>query len=266
MISEDKHIDFSPLLSSAQPITLDEMDSIKLMNRVDTKYVTSETMLLEILGRAFRAGYMVLETEGKRMNPYDSVYYDTDGLRMYRDHHNRRLVRQKVRTRVYLSSGSTFLEIKKKNNHGRTRKKRISIAPEAFTDFTGDPFGEYGSFLKSISGYSPDQLKPRLETFFRRITLVNPARTERLTIDTSVSFTNRDTGQERNLGPAVIIELKQDGRMPSEMKAILLSLRVKPVRVSKYCIGTVLTNPSAPDHRFKERIRTIEKTINQRII
>ena len=73
------------------------------------------------------------------------------------------------------------------------------------------------------------------------------------------------TGLDGNLADAVIIELKQDGRLPSPMREILASHRVMPYRISKYTIGTVLTDPGAKDNRFKEKVRYVEKTINKRI-
>lgn len=244
-------------------IRLDEMDSIRLMNRIDSKYLTNEQVLQRVLEMAADHGYRALEVEGSTISPYDSMYYDTDGLKMFQDHHNRRLVRQKVRTRVYAASGLTFLEIKRKNNKGRTSKKRMAIPQGDFMDFRGNP--EAAAFLTEKSAYTADILKPRMETLFRRITLVNKAKTERLTIDTSLRFVNHDTGLEADLGPAVIIELKQDGRAYSEMKNILLECRVKPVRISKYCIGTTLTNPGAKSNRFKPKRRIIEKTTGQQI-
>lgn len=250
-------------LASMQPITLGEMDSIKLMNRIDSKYCTRLDTLLEVLQDADRHGYRVLEVEGLRLSPYNSMYYDTDTLGMFLDHHNRRLVRQKVRTRVYVSSGQTFLEIKRKNNKGRTRKKRIEIPGADFADFRSNP--EADAFLTEISGYLPTDLKPRMETIFDRITLVNAAKTERLTIDTNLRFVNHDTGITSGLKSAVIIELKQDGRADSEMKGILLDHRVKPIRVSKYCIGTTITNPGVKSSRFKVKVRRIEKVINEKI-
>lgn len=252
-----------PVLAGMQPITLAEMDSIKLMNRIDSKYCTDLGTLLAVLREADAHGYRVLEAEGLRLCPYNSMYYDTDGLGMFTDHHNRRLVRQKVRTRVYVSSGTTFLEIKRKNNKGRTKKKRMEIPPAEFSDFRSDP--EAGRFLTEKSGYLPTDLKPRMETVFDRITLVNAAKTERLTIDTNLRFVNHDTHLVSGLGPAVIIELKQDGRADSEMKGILLDLRVKPIRVSKYCIGTTLTNAGAKSNRFKPKVRRIEKLIHETI-
>ena len=74
-----------------------------------------------------------------------------------------------------------------------------------------------------------------------------------------MSFTNPRTGCDASLPGTVIIELKQDGRHSSTMKGILLDLRIHPFKVSKYCIGTVLTTPGLYRGRFKEKIRRIEK-------
>lgn len=261
---ENKHISFAKPLEALSPITLAEMDGIKLMNRIDSKYLTDEATLLKILDRAADAGYMVLETEDMRISPYDSVYYDTAGLRMFYDHHNRRLVRQKVRTRSYVNSGDTYLEIKRKNNKGRTKKKRMGIPTAELMDFHADTAA--CTYLAEHSWFTAPELSPVLETLFHRITLVNPAMTERLTIDTLLRFKNFRTGKETSLQNAVIIELKQDGRAASQMKNILLDLRVKPVRVSKYCIALTLTDPGAKSGRFKPKVRLIEKTIGNKLI
>ena len=127
------------VLDTISPILLGEMDSVKLMNRIDTKYLTKVDTLVHVLEDAARHGYRALETEGTKVCPYDTLYYDTPGLQMFLDHHNRRLVRQKVRTRTYVDSGQTFLEIKRKNNHGRTKKKRTQIPPADFRDFSAEP-------------------------------------------------------------------------------------------------------------------------------
>ena len=259
------HIDFGthPALQEIPSIALEEMDSIKLMNRIDTKYVTNENMLVEILKEAQKKGYQALEISESKLSPYISMYYDTENLAMYRAHHNKKLVRQKIRTRKYENSNTVFLEIKKKNNKGRTKKKRIEVDASAFYDFRGNE--ECDNFISQTTGYLPTDIHPCLETIFRRITLVNAAKTERLTIDTSLRFVNVLNSTEKTLGSAVVIELKQDGRAKSEMKNILLDLRVKILRMSKYCIGTALTNPLAPNHRFKLKIRKIEKIINQKL-
>jgi hypothetical protein len=250
-------------LEEFAPITLEEMEGVKLLNRIDTKFLTNEATLGKVLADAAAAGYRALMAEGVRISPYNSVYFDTPDLRMFLDHHNRRLVRQKVRTRVYVNSGETYLEIKRKNNHGRTRKKRIGIEKYEMMEFAGNPAA--CAYLARHSWFTAGDIRPVLSTAFERITLVNPAQTERLTIDTKLHFRNFRTGRQASLEDAVIIELKQDGHAASQMKKILLDNRVKPVRISKYCIAETLTDPSVKSNRFKVKVRTIEKTINKKI-
>ena len=60
-------------------------------------------------------------------------------------------------------------------------------------------------------------------------------------------------------GRLVVIELKQDALAPSPMKQLLAQLRVKPFKLSKYCIGEALTNPLVKHNRFKAKIRAIGK-------
>lgn len=245
------------LLMAFEPMDLDRMDSIRLMNRIDTKYVTTSSVLDSILRKSLACGYMMFVSEGVRIHPYDSIYFDTSDLRMFMDHRNSRLVRQKVRTRIYSDSNLCFLEVKSKNNHSRTKKKRISISPEEFTDFRGD--NKCSDFLAKITGYRADSLSPSVETSFSRMTLVDKELSERITIDSDICFRNMRNGRTSGLGEAVIIELKRDGRKRSSMQDILLSLRVKPMRISKYCMGVALTDSQCRPGRFLEKIRACEK-------
>lgn len=235
------------------PITLAEMDAIRLMDRTDTKFVTSRAALEAFLEAAREGGYRALEIGGHQICRYDTVYYDTPGLDMYLDHHNRRLVRQKVRVRTYCDTGASFLEIKKKNNHGRTKKKRMQCAAD-------DVFGEgQSSFLLERSGYRPSDLRPALRTVFDRITLVNPGMTERLTIDMDLRFENLASGGSASLGDAVVMELKRDGKADGKTPDMLASAGIHRYKVSKYCIGTAMTAPDVKQNRFKAKIRQIEK-------
>ena len=250
------------LLDGFESVSLDQMDSIRLMNRIDTKYVTTLDVLSRVLDMA-RSSYLALDAGEGKISPYDSIYFDTPGREMYTRHHDRRLVRRKVRTRVYMATGATFLEIKRKNNHGRTKKKRIGIPPECFNDFSLAPGS--GDFLSRWTEYDCAMLSPKIETRFDRVTLVDKAMTERLTIDMNLEFTALDSGRKAFLEDAVIIELKQSGHAPSIIRDILLELRVKPLRVSKYCIATALTVPGVRANRFKMKIRMIEKLKGNKI-
>ena len=110
--------------------------------------------------------------------------------------------------------------------------------------------------------YDPENLTEQLENRFDRITLVNKARTERLTIDTNLRFNNIATGQKRDMGDIVIIELKRDGNQPSPILGKLCDLHIHPHGFSKYCIGSALTNDSLRRNRIKPRLRSIQKILS----
>ena len=70
------------------------------------------------------------------------------------------------------------------------------------------------------------------------------------------------SGESKTFPELVIIELKRDGNVPSQMTQIMLSQRLKPLKISKYCIGTALTTPGLKKNRFKKKIRLIEKMLH----
>ena len=78
-------------------ITLDEMRSVKLMNRIDTKYVLTYDEVLQLIQRAAANNYYVQIIDGVRACRYRTLYYDTATREMFRQHHNRKLCRQKLR-------------------------------------------------------------------------------------------------------------------------------------------------------------------------
>lgn len=257
--------DLNDILRTFDPISLDEMEGVKLMNRIDTKYALPLRLLPAVL-EAAKTAYYAQDIDGRRMATYSTTYYDTEGLDMYLRHHDRQLVRQKIRVRQYVDSDLTFLEIKRKNNKGRTKKKRISLPG---TDLQGETIGynkremwSVADFIATKSRYRWEELAPRLSTDFQRITLVNKQKTERLTIDLNLRWQNIRSGSRRTYPDLVIIELKRDGNVPSPMTGILLAERIHPLKISKYCIGTALTTPDLKQNRFKKKIRSIEKLLN----
>ena len=58
-------------------ITLDEMRSVKLMNRIDTKYVLAEDEVLTLLEHMAECGYRVQVINGVRL-PIEKVYHAKD--------------------------------------------------------------------------------------------------------------------------------------------------------------------------------------------
>ena len=242
------------LLSSFAGISLAEMTEVRLMNRIDTKYIATESQL-EMLLPMLQADYRAQETDSMRACPYRTVYFDTPDRSMYLMHHNLRCVRQKIRAREYVGSGLSFVEIKTKNNHGRTQKKRISIG--SIDRCTSDP--SVLAFVNRNSGFAAEGLTPHVENSFRRITLVNNGKTERLTIDINLCFVNASNGQRASLDNIVIIELKQDGHAQSASKREMNRLGIRKAGFSKYCIGAALTDSSLKCNLFKKKIRRITK-------
>lgn len=242
------------------------MSGIRLMNRTDTKFVTNIATLRKLLKLAVWQ-YRAQEIEGKRQARYYTMYFDTPDMQMYTCHHSGHANRQKLRIRSYVDSGLNFLEVKTKNNHKRTRKKRTTMfdfdplapARDIAFDRHDDNFREYDSFLRENLWYKPEIMEEAIENRFNRITLVNNNKTERLTIDTDLCFHNIHTGNDCSLPELAIIELKRDGLVPSPILSLLNELRIKPLGFSKYCIGTALTNPDIRQNRFKQRLHALGK-------
>ena len=257
------------IIKTYDPITLDEMSGIKLMNRTDTKFVTTVDRLRLLLTIA-HDDYRAQDIDGRRIANYYTAYFDTPDNNMYIVHQNGHAGRQKLRIRSYVDSGQNFLEVKTKNNHGRTKKKRVNMVgfdpkhPDHGIRFMrqDEQFRSYDAFLSKHLRYDPTILTEHLENHFRRITLVNKAKTERVTIDTDLCFHNIKTDRNVDLTGLVIIEVKRDGLQPSPILGLLRELRIKPSGFSKYCMGSALTNPSLKRNNFKERLRLVERLLS----
>ncbi len=251
-----------PILDRMDTITLSQMKDVQLMNRVDDKYLMNRRQLSELLARV-SDDYFVQRIDGNALAPYRTLYLDTDDVQMYTTHHNRHLNRQKLRIRTYLSSGLTFMEVKNKNNKAKTKKKRIEV-PESYFYHPLENT-DIRTFLSEHSRYPLDALDTHVENTFRRITLVDKAHTSRITIDSEICFRNHHTGDNYDLSPLVIMELKHEVGAPlSIIGREMLDLRIHPKRMSKYCVGTVLTNPYCKKNRFKQKIRYINNIIDDK--
>lgn len=241
------------------PITLKEMKCIKLMNRTDTKFVATLAQLNEFL-QAVQGKYYIQVKDNERLACYHTTYLDTDDYKMYRMHHCGKQVREKIRVRTYLDTNDTFLEVKNKNNHGRTKKKRIIINSLESLETESE---RVIPFLAQHAWYRLDEVSPVIENWFNRITLVNMAKTERLTIDFNLRFHHLKSDGHDSLSRVAIIELKRDGNVPSPALEIIRRLRITKSGFSKYCIGSALTNNALKRNNFKERLRMIEKLENK---
>ena len=245
------------ILEQMEPIGLADMKAVRLMNRVDQKYMAPASLLEELLGRV-ADGYYVQHIEGEALAPYRTLYFDTAGLDMYTMHHNQKLNRQKLRVRTYRSTDTTFFEIKNKDNKKKTRKVRIPIEVAMFDHAL--EVEEVRGFVDSKTPWPVAALHECLENRFERITLVDKGMSERITIDSGIRFHNRATGLEADIAKLLVIEVKHEvGAPTSAIERALHDLHILPRRMSKYCIGTALTDPSAKKNRFKEKLLYIRK-------
>lgn len=245
-------------LEAIDPISLKEMDNVKLMRRTDVKFVFHVHYLSEVLKRA-GAFYRVLEVNDSKLQPYETTYYDTEDDEMYRMHQNGRANRQKVRFREYINSGIKFLEVKNKNNKGETIKTRVKQGAGHFE--IGD---DQCDFLEKATPFDPENLSPRLNNRFIRLMLVSKVIEERITIDFNLSFLPSDKTEWTDFKSICIVEVKRNiDEKRSDFIKVLKEMRIKPMRFSKYCMGLALLDNNLKQNRFKPRVLKIKKMETQ---
>lgn len=242
----------SRALARFAPITLAEMDSVSLLNRVDTKFLLSEATLAAILP-SLASDYRVLEIEGRRAHRYRTLYFDTPDLDLYRRHLAGWAVRHKVRSRLYLDSGLAYFEIKAKNSGGRTLKHRLQ---------TDGPLASLTPAARALLAehLPPGQraVEPTLWNEFARITLVGNRDAERLTLDLGVRFDV--AGRTAILPNVVIAELKQCEPDPdSAFTRRMHQAQLRPTRVSKYCLGVATLVHTVEHDAFSDQLRAISE-------
>lgn len=238
------------VLQGFQPISLKEMDAVKLMNRTDTKFVLSRSFFNSILPELANS-YRALEIEGKKLASYKTLYYDTEGFQLFLDHHNGRGNRFKVRIRNYVESKLFFLEIKNKFK-GRTDKRRTKVK-----DFEIELSPESVAYINKVIGHEVN-LVPKLWNSFQRITLVNTKEIERLTLDLNLTFEWHD--HKRVFDNIVVAELKQENvNRNSLFYTLMKNHGVRPNSMSKYCVGGITLNPQLKANNFKDKLLLIDK-------
>jgi len=246
--------DISNILSKFLPVSLEEIDEVKLMSRIDRKYWFHVSKLEQLLELTLPY-YNILEINGQRLMGYETTYFDTVDNTMFLKHHNRKLNRHKVRQRKYVSTDSSFLEIKFKSNKKRTIKRRIE------TDFEEDEFSMLeNGFIKNNTDFEGKNLKPSMHNKFNRLTLIHKDKLDRCTIDIGPVFWN-ENGEER-AEELVIFELKRGRSLKSSpIVSLLRQLKIRQRGLSKYCTGRAMLDKSLKQNAFKPRLRFLHKNI-----
>ena len=209
------------LLERFEPIRLEEMDGVALMDRTDTKYLLAYPDLLKAL-EALRGDYRVLDIEGARLSPYQTLYFDTPELALFRQHQTGRARRCKVCSRRYACTGRAFVE--------------------------------------PGTGMGAAFLRPTLANAFSRITLVGRQAPERVTLDVDLRFASPEASLSKR--GIVIVELKQarfDRRSP--FAELMRALGARPTGFSKYGCGVAWLYPTVQHNHFTPALRAVDTLI-----
>ena len=249
---------FNHLINLFTPIFLDEMGKVSLLNRIDTKYVISIKDLSLFL-ESVQVTHRILNINNKRVQTYKTYYYDTSDMKMYVAHHNKKANRYKIRTRQYIESNLFFLEIKNKSNKGKTVKKRIKLDSNSIENNL-----KASNFISEVSPYQQAELSGVLGNTFQRITLVDSALSERLTIDVDLRAWELSNSENNvHLSDIAIIELKRDANSIADTHKRLLNLRIKSMGFSKYAIASsILFSGRVKNNNFKNKQRQVSKLLD----
>ncbi len=281
-------------MSTLAPISLAELTAAAdLQTRVDRKYVLTraqadavlaglapDTRVLEIDGTPVRISspdkivfpapgltkldvvrYFLavapgaLRGAGGRAMAYESVYFDTRDLLSYRMAAHARRRRFKLRTRSYVDSATSFLEMKTRGARSTTVKDRIEYDP-AHRNVLTEEGREYAeAALDDLGIPEPERLDlvPTLVTRYRRRTLYLPASGSRVTVDTDLSWES-DDGTTILRPDLAIIETKSGSRI-SDVDRLLWSHGHRPDRISKFGTGLAALRPDLPANKWARVLR-----------
>ncbi len=243
--------DILHIIGQFEGVSLKELDSVKLQNRIDSKYILTMEQLATLL-KDIQPQQYILDIDHTRLFHYKTIYYDTPDFQFFKDHHNGCINRVKVRCREYIDSHLCFYEIKRKLFGTRTDKQRI-VVDELYHEV---PLDKYKLIQYKRLADKPIEMK--LSNSFQRITLTNKQFTERITIDLGIQFHTPQAHTEIN--GIVVVEVKQ-GKTDIFSSTIqsLKRMGIRPSGFSKYAIGVSMLYPSLKHNNFKPILLKIDK-------
>ena len=242
-------------MSTLAPISLAELTAAaELQTRVDRKYVLTRAQAGTVL-RDLAPDTRVLEIDGTRAMAYESVYFDTRDLLSYRMAAHARRRRFKLRTRSYVDSATSFLEMKTRGARSTTVKERIEYDPAHRAVLTEEAREYAEAALDDLGIPEPERLDlvPTLVTRYRRRTLYLPASGSRVTVDTDLSWES-DDGTTILRPYLAIIETKSGSRI-SGVDRLLWSHGHRPDRISKFGTGLAALRPDLPANKWARVLR-----------
>ena len=119
------------------------------------------------------------------------------------------------------------------------------------------------NLLRKNIDIEPEKLKAMLRIDYSRITLMHNTLPEKVTFDFNLHFYNNMNNA--SLNGLVISEIKQNKHFSgvsysaTEFRKLMHDFNIRPLTISKYCTGSLLTNPGLKNNRFKSKMMIINK-------
>jgi hypothetical protein len=185
-------------------------------------------------------------------------------MHFYRDHHNGKLNRFKVRNRSYVDTNTQFLEVKFKNSQQRTIKTRIKLMRQ-HAQGTVEQNELCSQFINQQMSRKVEDLIISQQGGYSRIALASEQRAERLTLDFNLWFQGqrgqKTSAKKVELPGFFIAELKQKKHSKlSPAYQVLTANSFSPTSFSKYCIGCALIyGDSIKSNKFKKTLLRIQQ-------
>jgi hypothetical protein len=234
-------------LERRPPVELAELMAVaELATRVDQKYLVPTELLTELMAR-LPEQLAVLDIDGRRVFDYESVYFDTEAFALYHQHIQGRRKRFKARTRTYRDTGEMMFEVKLKGLRGVTVKERLAYESAAADELTDEGRDFLHAVVDAAYGVAVPPLGPRLSTAYRRSTLVDREQRSRVTVDLDLTWSDDQTCCTAT--GLALVESKS-GSGSGAVDLVLARMGIRPVRMSKYCIGVALLHPDMAANKW----------------
>lgn len=233
------------------------------MDRREDKFLIPKNWC-ELLATKLDKDYKILEINGNRQFEYNNLYFDTPENICLNDHIRERKIKYKIRIRSYVNSNICFLEVKRKDVYGRTKKIRIQRTSEKWDS----PLTDSEKIFLSERVPFASELIPSLYISYSRFTLAQLDRCERITFDTKLTYTSIDGKISKPLKGLYVVELKQN---ETDRRSLLyVFLRNRPdrkaplgriIRISKYVLGRLYSDDSLSSRTYLAKLKVIKRAI-----
>ncbi len=157
-----------------------------------------------------------------------------------------------MRTRHYLDTGTSAVEVKLRSSSGVTSKCRQWLDVDVARGACPLP-AEVAAFVAGFDriGDTAHRLAEVLTTSYERVTLVTAG--ARVTVDLRVAAADVH-GRHMDYGDLLIVETKSTGGAGSVDRALWAS-GARPARISKYCTSLAALRSELPSNRWSRSLR-----------